>query len=422
MQEDYLHYLWRYGLYTTDKLTTRDGQPVSVVKPGQYNTNAGPDFLMARIRIGEAIWAGHVEIHVKASDWFRHQHSRDPAYHSVILHVVYEDDATVLDPTGKPIPTVRLPVNEKFLRNYHQILNALDPLACARKLTNIPELILIQHFERMGVERMEQRTARMKHRLTLCKGSYEEVLFQLLFRQFGFGVNQEAFDHLATQIPFKTIRLLRHNLFALESLLFGMSGLMPENPAKDPYLKAMQAEFFFLRRKHNIDPIPINEWKFLRMRPVNFPTVRMAQLAAFIHQHPDLLERVIKSHGMMAPDDFHCQLSTYWKHHYDFEKPGSMTDGILGQETVLLLRINLLLPFASFWLIEHQQAENHLKWLILLQALPPENNKILRLWQSAGVKADNAFVSQAAIYLYNHYCRERKCLSCAIGQYLIKNG
>ncbi len=420
MQEDFLQYLWKYGLYPSDQLVTDRGERVEIVSPGQLNSDAGPDFLFARIRIGATLWVGHVEVHVKASDWFRHGHEKDPAYEPVILHVVYENDCETRRQSGEIVPTVRLPVRPTFLDNYHRILSTLSPVPCGEGWKKLEALQVENWIIAMGVEKMETKAGEIFNRLGENRGGWEETLVQLMFRSFGFGINQEAFDRLGKSVPLSALRFAGPNLFRTEALLFGQSGTIPAQKT-EPYTKALGSEYIFLRRKYNLLPLYNPGWKFLRMRPSNFPTVRMAQLSSFLSGNPDHLGLVLKGAGMIERSSLDFPVSSYWKSHYDFAREWSGQYPGIGEETVNLFRINASLPFAACYADRHGDSASKEKWMEWLERLPPENNRITRIWTSYGYCVPNAFYSQAFLHLYLAYCRPRRCLNCRIGQYLIRN-
>jgi hypothetical protein len=420
MQEDFLQYLWKYGLFPADQLFTSTHDGVEILASGQFNNNAGPDFLFARIRIGPTVWVGHVEIHVRASDWFRHGHDKDPAYDPVILHVVYEADCEVLRSNGSTVPVIRLPVKSSYLDNYHRILSTLSPVPCETGWKKLEPLEVENWLIAMGIERMEVKSVEISGRLSDNRGGWEETLLQLLFRSFGFGINQEAFDRLGKSIPQQTLRFAGSNLLRMEALLFGQSGMIPDRKT-DVYTRALAAEYIFLRRKYNLIPVFNPGWKFLRMRPSNFPTVRMAQLAAFLAGNPDRLGLVTRCAGMIEPGAFSYPVSSYWKIHYDFEKKWSGKYPDIGQETINLFRINAAIPFSACYASRHGDLTAREKWMEMLERLPAESNRVTRVWTGYGYRVPNAFYSQAFLHLYSVYCHPRKCLSCRIGQYLIRN-
>ncbi len=420
MQEDFLQYIWKYGLFPADKLFTPKGERVEILAPGQFNTDAGPDFLFSRIRIAGTVWVGHTEIHVKASDWFRHGHDKDPAYDTVVLHVVYEADCEVTRPGGEVIPAVTLPVKPAYLDTYHSMLSTLSPVPCERAWQKLEPLEVESWLVAMGVERMESKTTMISGRLAENKGGWEETLVQIIFRAFGFGINQEAFDRLGRSIPLQAIRYSLSNPFRLEALLFGQSGMIPERKP-DPYSKALAAEFEFARRKYNLEPLMNPGWKFLRMRPANFPTVRLAQLAAFLSGNPDRLGLVTRSAGRVSRDAFDHPVSSYWKQHYDFGKKWAAGYPGIGSDTVNLFAINAGIPFFACRANRQGERTARERWMDSLEKMPAESNRITRIWTGYGFRVPNAFYSQAFLHLFTAYCQPRKCLSCRIGQTLIRN-
>ena len=419
MQEDFLQYLWKYGLFPADKLFTADHQRIQILTPGQLNTDAGPDFLMAKIRIDEAVWAGHVEIHVKASDWYRHNHNEDPGYDPVILHVVYEADCQVKRANGDCIPTVVLPVKTSYIDNYHQILSALSPVPCETSWKNIDTAEVENWIVNMGIERMQAKSGEVFKRLETNKGGWEETWFQIIFRSFGFGINQDSFDRLGQSVPLAAIRSTGSNLFRLEAILYVQADLIPVRKP-DPYCRALMVEYGFVRQKFNLVAVKNPGWKFLRMRPSNFPTVRIAELAAFLAGNPDRLDSVLRGSEteMKLVTDY--PVSSYWKIHYDFGKKWEGRSTGFGGSTLNLFMINAVLPFRASYANRNGDSGAWEKWMERLEKLPAENNRITRVWSGFGYRVPNAFYSQAFLHLYTHYCRERHCLNCHIGQCLIR--
>ncbi len=417
MQEDFLQYLWKYGLFPADKLFTPARQRVEVMTPGQLNTNAGPDFLMARIRIGEAVWAGHVEIHVKASDWYRHHHDEDPAYEPVVLHVVYEADCKVKRTNGDEVPMVELPVKESYLNNYHQIISTLSPVPCETSWKKLDPQQVENWIVNMGIERMELKSKDLFERLAVNRGSWEETWLQVIFRTFGFGINQEAFDRLGRTIPLAAIRSTGSNLFRLEAILFGQADLIPVRKP-DPYSRALMVEYGFVRHKFHLVPVKNPGWKYLRMRPANFPTIRLAQLASFLAGNPDGIGSAVHGSGRNLIFDY--PMSSYWKMHYDFGKKWETPATGMGEGTITLFRINAVLPFRACYENRNGDAGAWEKWMEQLELLPAEDNRISRLWTHYGYRIPNAFYSQAFHHLYSRYCQNRHCLTCHIGQFLIR--
>jgi hypothetical protein len=420
MQEDFLQYLWKYGLFPADRLFTETGERVEVISIGQFNTDAGPDFLYSRIRIAGTLWVGHTEIHVKATDWFRHKHHEDPAYEPVVLHVVYERDCQVRRTGGLTVPTVLLPVKQHYLDSYHRILSTLSPVPCGHSWKKLEPFEVESWLVSMGVERMQMKSAWILSLLAENQGGWEETLIHLVFRSFGFGINQDAFEQLGRSVPIRALRKAVGNHFRVEAVLYGQAGMIPAHPV-DAYSRALATEYEFLRKKYNLPEPSHPGWKFLRMRPSNFPTVRMAQLAAFLAGNPDLFSSVINTGGHVDPESFEFPVSAYWKVHYDFEKKWTGAYPGIGQDTINLFRINAAVPFAATYANRQGEKRAREQWMETLEVLPAESNRITRIWASYGYRVPNAFYSQAFLHLFNVYCHPRKCLSCRIGQFLIRN-
>jgi hypothetical protein len=419
MQEDFLQYLWKYGLFPADQLFTPDHKRIEVLSPGQLNTDAGPDFLMARIRMDEAIWAGHVEVHVKASDWYRHNHHEDSAYDPVILHVVYEADCAVKRASGDEIPSVVLPVKPSYLQNYHQILSTISPIPCESAWQGLQPAEVENWIVNMGIERLQVKSEEIFRRLEKNRGGWEETWLQLVIRTFGFGINQEAFDRLGQSIPLAAIRSAGSNLFRLEAILFGQADLIPVRKP-DPYSRVLQLEYAFVRQKFNLVAVNNPGWKFLRMRPSNFPTVRLAQLAAFLAVHTDFQEAVFRGRDQSMNLNFDFPVSSYWKMHYDFGKKWSGNYPGFGIETENLFVINAALPVRACYAYRNGDQSAWETWMEALSGLAAEKNRITRLWAGNGFQVPNAFYSQAFLHLFKNYCNNRRCLTCHIGQLLIR--
>jgi len=422
MQEELLHYLWKYGLYATNSLKTVNSQKVTVISPGQLNHEAGPDFLFARILISGVTWVGDVELHLRSSDWYRHHHETNPAYSAVILHVVAKYDQPVFRIDGKELPALILPVNPRYEENYRRIQSRPDLIPCAATIPYWPGLMLENLISRMGVERMEYKNAEINRLLHNNRGGWQETLMQLFFRAFGFGVNQDNFEQLSRQIPWKVLQRCQSNLFRLEALLFGQAGLIPGRPDRDPYIKALRYEYHFLKKKYNL-PIPTPVlWKFLRMRPANFPTVRLAQLATILHFNDGLMELALTRNGQFPIDCIHYYPSLYWRQHYHFNRLVSGTYKLPGKGTYTGLMINATLPFRACYAHAHDDPASRDTWMEILYHLPPEDNRISRLWLKSGVILNSAWQTQALFHLFRFYCREKRCLACPAGHYLIRYG
>jgi len=419
MTEDFLHYIWRYGLFRQNSLKTAEGLPVSIVRSGMYNRDSGPDFLNARIQIGSSLWVGHVEIHIRSSDWYHHNHQKDIAYDQVVLHVVYNNDRQVSTTKGLPIPTVCLDIPEKYYLNYQTMVNTISPLPCGENWKSLPIIQVENAIAGMGVERMESRFEWLKEKLAHNKGGWKDLFLQVFFRAYGFGKNQDNFDYLAQSIPYTIIEKHRHNLFQLESIFFGQSGLLPERES-DSYPRALKAEYNFLRKKYKLKINPSIRWKYMKTRPANQPIPRLAQLAAWFHQSDEFFQLILKNGQkaeLLSMDSF---VSSYWKTHYGFGQICSEPVPLLGDAAIQLLHINAVFPLNAFYQDQHESGNSISKWLEALEQFPPENNYVMKIWKDAGFRIPNAFYSQAFLFMYKNYCADRKCLNCRLGQLILQ--
>ncbi len=413
-----MHYIWRYALYDSSDLFTTCGKIISVINPGQYNRDAGPDFLEAKLMIDKVLWVGHVEIHVNSRDWEYHKHQLDPAYDPVVLHVVYTADKQVRNSVGTLIPTVELKINPDFFARYQQLLAELKPIPCGLRWQDLSPVKVENAVVAMGVERMEKRMEGFYMKLKENRGAWKELFLQTICRGFGFGKNHHPMEILGKSI--NPIWLEKHyaNLFQLESLFFGQSGLLPEQHS-DAYLAALRTEYNYLKRKYNMNPPLGIRWKYLRMRPGNFPAVRLAQLCSFIHEEHNLIDRSLEIAASSKLNEIEIHTSSYWKSHYDIDKKSSRMVPDMGDSSKLLLMINVFLPLNGFF-NDRNGASNAIEsWLEQLEQLPAENNRVTRQWQDIGFRIPNAFYSQSFFYIYRDYCVAKKCLACKIGQLIL---
>ena len=422
MKEDFLHFLWKYGLFDQSQLVTTTGENIEILAPGQHNTDAGPDFFNAKIKIGATLWIGNVEIHMRASDWRRHLHNEDKAYNSVILHVVKENDKLVLCADGRPLTTFVMRYNPQMEARYAALQQSAEWVACGKEAAQV-DLFHIKHFlGRLLVERLERKAQQLYSVLDATHNNWHEAFYRLLFRTFGFGVNAVPFELLAKATPVTIIGKQRHSLLQVEALLFGQAGMLT-GEAKDDYQRALQKEYAFLQTKFSLQPLEAHIWKFLRLRPSNFPTVRIAQLAMLLYRSADLIDKMLAFHTV---DDlyklFDVQASPYWEEHFMFGNISRKIPKTIGTASVQRMIINLIVPYLFAY--GHRQANEVLceKAVELLETLPPEKNHITNGWKETGMKPDNAFYAQALIQLKTDYCNNKQCLKCGIGINLLQKG
>jgi hypothetical protein len=422
MNEQFLSFVWKFRLYSAN-LTTTSGQPVRVIKPGEQNSNSGPDFFNARIYIGDTLWAGNVEIHVKASDWYRHRHQSDSAYNNVILHVVYEADMDIIAGDLTTIPTLDLSTHTdpQVLKNYRHMRASGMKIPCGKSLLQLKSITVQQWIDRMLVERLEHKSLHIEQVLQVNRNDWEDAFYQLLARNFGFHVNAGPFEMLARCLP-RTL-LLRHasQLHQAEALAFGQAGLL-EGEYADEYPALLQKEYRFLSKKYGLLPLDPHLWKLLRMRPANFPAIRISQFVALITSGNFTFQHVIEQED---PENLirtlAVQASPYWCNHYQFDKATRFGSRILGVTSAQNIIINTIAPTLFYY---GKQRDDHRVCELafsLLRNIPAESNHILALWKEYGITADSAYTGQALTGLYNNLCSQKKCLICSLGTEILRN-
>ncbi|MEM9858079.1 MAG: DUF2851 family protein [Bacteroidota bacterium] len=418
MQEAFIHFVWKHQYFDKANLVATDGTMLNVITPGFYNTDAGPDFKESKVIIDELEWRGSIEIHHRSSDWMAHKHDHDKAYDNVILHVVWRHDKEVVRHDGTQIPTLELSarVTPKLINGYKTLVNSLNAVPCAHQLPRVDEFTVNSMLEKMTVERLEDKARAVIHLHGKVGQDWEAAAFHLLCRNFGFKTNVDQFARLAELIPTKLIVKYSDNLVLLEALLFGQAGFLEHN-SKDEYQSLLLKEYQFLRHKYDLhDPMSVFQWKFMRLRPSNFPTLRIAQLAAVLHHRQGLFSRIKE-----VPDTgdlstlLAVQVSDYWKMHYRFGSEAKKEVPALGKSSIQNIGINTVAPLmVAYGKYVDQQLFTD-RAINILEALNPEGNKITKLWGSLGVKANSAFKTQGMIQLYNNYCARKRCLNCGIG-------
>lgn len=421
MTEEFLHFVWEFGLFERTNLKAVTGEEIDIITTGQHNSDAGPDFFNSRIIINGIKWAGNVEIHLRSSDWNKHDHYNDVAYNNVILHVVAEPDAEVFTQAKNKIPTIQLKYDRQILENYLKLYGSVTSIPCSRHLQKTDTEKLSFFFASVAVERLEIKIFEIKNKLSANNNNWEEAFYKTIARNFGFRVNSLPFEMLADSLPLKALAKQKNNLLQIEALLFGQSGLLPK-ASEHPYIKSLIAEYTFLKSKYNLRPIQKDIWKYLRVRPVNFPTIRIAQFAALIHQSSALFSKIIEQRKVEEIIQlFSVKASEYWNTHYAFNKPSPDESKTIGKEAIQTIIINTVIPFMFLYGKEKGKEDVSDRAIRFLENIPAENNKIVRLWNASTVKPLNAMESQALIQLYNNYCQKRHCLQCHIGTSIIRS-
>lgn len=421
IKENFLHYLWRLRYFSQDDLKTTQSTPILIKKIGQNNTSSGPDFFNARIIIGDTTWAGNVELHVYSSDWLKHEHQEDDAYDNVILHVVYEEDIPIYRKNGERIPCLelksRIPPN--IYKTYQKLIRNEYWVPCQNLFYKAPDVVKSMWLERLLIERIEEKTTYIARELKRTNFDWEQTFYQFLARAFGFKTNADAFEQLAWEIPVRTLLKHKKNLLQIEALLFGQAGLLARNFVED-YPRSLQVEYQFLATKYSLTPNMGIQWKFMRMRPANFPTIRMAQLAQLLYQSNHLFSKVLASQNVKElVNALNVEISGYWKSHYVFDKEVAPRRKKLGKTSVHSIIINTVVPFLFFYGQYKQIGAYTQKALTFLEQLPAEKNTVISHWETLGVKVKNAAQSQALLQLKNEYCMYKKCLDCAIGNAIL---
>jgi hypothetical protein len=418
MREELLHHIWKFRLFGNKGLTTTDGRTVEVVRPGEHSADAGPDFINARIRIEDVLLAGNVELHVKASDWLLHGHQHDPAYANIILHVVFENDLS--EPLGD-FSTLELHhrISDQVLKRYSGLVHAMQPIACGKSITEVEHPVLHNWLERVLLQRLQRKSEWMAEIVEQCAGDLEQAFFIIMARTMGMKVNGDAFEIMARRLPWKALMKHRDSPMQLEALLFGTAGLL-HGAGEDDYPQLLRKEFDFLRHKYGLDPMSGTEWRYLRLRPANFPTIRLAQLAGMINCCGPLLHWY-SAH--FTKDDCPSVLarpSAYWDTHYTFGQPGKFQRKPLGATMQRHMLINAVAPYLMVLADREHREELRGRALEMLYSIEGEKNSRIHPFRELGLKIPNAATAQALLELRSHWCDHRKCLNCAIGNQVLK--
>lgn len=417
-----MYYIWQHNLWNRRNLQTVDGRDVQIIDTGTRNNDAGPDFHNAKIKIDGQLWSGDVEMHVRASDWYRHHHDSDKAYDSVILHVVEKDDIEVFLPTtGRKIPQVIMPFNSSFPSHYRKLMETKDTeLPCRDFLADVPDIIKTDWLTALTFERVLDKCDRIQNLMQLTVNNREEVCYILLARALGSGTNGDSFQRLAMSAPLRMAHKHSDNRLILESFLFGQAGFLNEDDFSNPYYCSLKKEYQFLKAKFGLIPPSNLNWKHSRMRPNNFPHRRIALLASFLKDGFRLVARILEcENASQAMEVFNVELTGYWQSHYNFAQSSVSAYHSPGQLSLESLVINVAVPLIYESGMNHpnidkcQALQN--RAIEMLEQLTAEKNFITRMFKNHGIRCDNAFHSQALIQLFRNYCSQKKCIYCRIG-------
>ncbi|MBK8487314.1 MAG: DUF2851 family protein [Bacteroidetes bacterium] len=415
MNEDLLQFIWSMQLLETNALFTSDNEKIEILQAGTLNTNAGPDFLHAKIKIGDTIWAGHIEIHIKASDWKLHAHQTDPAFNNVILHVVLMDDGY---DNGIPVLELNGKIPGRLLNKYAAMMQTAAWIPCEKHINQFSEIKWKSWLQRLTAERLEQKALHIEERLHYNKNDWEETCYQLIARSFGAPINSDAMEQVANALPLKTILRHKNDSTQVEALIFGTAGFL-ESSYKELYPHKLQSEYRFLKNKFELIA-PSLQWKFSRLRPASFPTIRLSQLAALICKTDALFDKLILQNDVKKMESvFAIHPGEYWKEHYHFKKAAKVSVSGLGKSTIQIILMNTVAPIKYLYGLKNGKQEMIDDAIALLEKLKPEKNSIIANWAQLGFTAMNAAESQAMIQLKKEYCDNRNCLHCHVGYFVL---
>lgn len=418
--EGLMHYIWQHKLWLQSDMTTVDGRHVQVIDPGLHNNDAGPDFFNAKLLIDGQTWCGNVEIHVKASDWYRHGHQNDMAYDSVVLHVVGVDDMRIKRCDGHEIAQIVMPCAPDFNIRYDKMVNCNDEPSCRNEIAGLPKIYVTDWLSSLAYERLHQKVDHIRDILSRYHGNWSETLYIILSRALGFGTNAEAFERLALSTPLFCLLKHRDSYEAVEGTLFGQAGFLDCPPDESHYVKRMQQEYDFMCRKFNLHRPPSLGWKMSRMRPQNFPHRRIATLAALICEGFRISADIF---NVKTIDDarqlFEIELTGYWSRRYNFTSESSPTVRALSRDSISVLIVNVVAPMLYAYGVVYDDSERRDTAVELLHNLSAESNTIVRMFTAAGIECNDAFASQALIQLRRNYCEPRKCLYCRLGHRIL---
>lgn len=429
--EQLLHYVWKHKLFPLTELSTTQGRRVEVIDPGLHNSNAGPDFFNAKVKINGMLWVGNIEIHDKASDWVLHGHDKDERYDNVILHVCGCVDAEVMNSKGEYLTQMVLSVPDSVIKNYKELLSVDQYPPCYQIIPSLARLTVHAWMSALQTERLSQKTEAIEERVKRCNGDWENAYFVTLARNFGFGINGDAFEEWALHIPLHAVDHHRDDLFQIEAIFMGQAGLLeldtiPERYQKDAlndgYFAKLRKEYQYLAHKFGLKPMDYKLWRFLRLRPQNFPHIRISQLVYLYHQRRASLSQLLETYSVKdAKEVLATAVTPYWETHYTFGSTSVRNDKNLSPFSLNLLCINTVVPIL-FAYGRHRGEEKYCdRAFDFLEQLKPENNHIIRLWQQCGLVVENAGDSQALIQLKKEYCDKKECLRCRFGYEYLKH-
>lgn len=425
MQEAFLHFIWQYQYFDKNDLCTTEGNPIEVYDQGFLQRDAGPDFSQCRIKIGELEWGGHVEIHVKSSAWVQHHHHEDKAYDNVILHVVWDNDLEIHRTDGTLLPVLELKnrTDLTLLKRYRKLINQPTPILCEHQYDSVSSIVKLSMWDKVLMNRLERKAEEVTLLYGQLENDWEDTAYRLLGKSFGFKINADTFLLLVKSLPLKYIHKHANNLLQVEALLFGQAGFLEEADG-DVYFLSLRKEYMFLSKKYQLaeSKLDQHQWKFMRLRPANFPTIRIAQLATIFVNLKHVFSLILNTNSSKELRQLFSQpTSEYWNTHYHFGKQSKNRTKKIGKPSVENIIINTVVPILVAYGRKYQEQHYVDRAVAFLQQLKPETNRITRIWSSLDQPIKSAFDSQAGIELHNEYCLSRRCLSCNIGVDLLTN-
>ena len=421
MKEDFLHYVWKFQKFKHSDLTTTNNESITIDQVGQLNSNAGPDFFNARILVDDQLWAGNVEIHIKSSDWYLHRHEQDDAYDNVVLHVVYEHDTEIYRKDNSVIPTIILKdrIEPSAIKGYKKLFSR-EPkwINCEYEFAEIDSFLLSNWLDRLYFERLEQKSKFIYEELKASKNNWEAVLFQLLAKGFGLKVNAESFFSVASSVDFSIIKKCSQEKLALEALLFGQAGILSEKKNEKYHLK-LREKYSYLRHKFRLQNEHVIAAKFFRLRPPNFPTIRLSQLATLYSTNQNLFSKIIETNTLEEfYTIFHVAANTYWDQHFNFGVLSNNRRKGLTKKFIDLLLLNVIIPL-KFCHAQHEGKDHTEQLTKLVASISPEQNSLITKFKNLRPMAQNAMHTQSIIHLKNNYCDAMRCMDCAIGNMIL---
>lgn len=423
MNEALLHTIWKYKLLGHSKFIGTKKETIEVISIGEHNQDSGPDFFNSKINVDGILLAGNVEIHIKTSDWLKHKHQFDKAYDNLILHVVFEHDVELPQNVNNHVSVLELKsyIKPSLLEQYNQIQLSKQAIPCGKSITKVSDIVWKSWLDRLAITRIESKTEYVEHLFNHSCQNYEDTLYFLLCRNFGFKINNEAFELLGKSVSYSLFKKYSNNQLQIEALLYGVAGFL-DDLFSDSYPKLLQNEFEFLKHKHHLVPIKKELWKFSKTRPVNFPSIRLAQFAVLIGKQQSLYHLIeTKPTVKILKEFFAVETNEYWNTHFKFDVTSDFSIKHLGDSAFNSIVINTIVPFV-FFMAKHSSNESFVDYALnLLSQIPAEENTKTKEFTSLGIKTENALESQAQIHLYDSLCSKKACLHCNVAEFLLKS-